>query len=65
MQLELITSSHINASITKQVRMNGQVLLGKEYAGKQIQILKLEDGTLIIKPGKFIPDSERWLYLKR
>ncbi|AIL64804.1 hypothetical protein NOVO_02045 [Rickettsiales bacterium Ac37b] len=46
----------------KQVGMNGQVSLGKEYAGKQIQISKLEDGTLIIKPGKFIPDSEMWLY---
>ena len=51
-------------SIVKYVGLNGQISLGKEYAGKQIQIAKLPDGTLIIKPGKFIPDSERWLYTK-
>jgi hypothetical protein len=51
-----------DTSIIKQVGMNGQISLGKEYAGKQIQISKLEDGTLIIKPGRFIPNSEQWLY---
>ena len=52
-----------NFPVVKQIGVNGQVSLGKEYAGKQIQISKLEDGTLIIKPGSFIPDSERWLYM--
>ena len=51
-----------DVSVIKQVGINGQISLGKEYAGKQIQISKLSDGTLIIKPGKFIPDSEQWLY---
>ncbi|GAA5252384.1 hypothetical protein KNCP2_06720 [Candidatus Rickettsia kedanie] len=46
----------------KQVRNNGQISLGKKYAGKQIQVLTLSDGTIIIKPGKFIPDNEMWLY---
>jgi hypothetical protein len=46
----------------KQVALNGQVCIGKEYGGKQIQISKLDDGTLLIKPGHFIPDSELWLY---
>ncbi|AVP87962.1 hypothetical protein phytr_10340 [Candidatus Phycorickettsia trachydisci] len=46
----------------KHVGKNGQVSLGKEYAEKQIQISRLSDGTLIIKPGKFIPDNELWLY---
>lgn len=49
-------------SVIKQVGVNEQVSLGKEYAGKQIQISKLEDGTLIIKPGRFIPDNEKWLH---
>ena len=49
-------------STIKQVGMNGQVSLGKEYAGKQIQISKLDNGTLIIKPGRFIPDNEQWLH---
>lgn len=55
-------SSHVDIPVVKQVGMNGQVSLGKEYAGKQIQISKLEDGTLIIKPGRFVPDNEKWLY---
>ena len=46
----------------KQVGMNGQISLGKEYAGKQVQILKSEEGIITIKTGAFIPDSERWLY---
>jgi uncharacterized membrane protein len=54
--------SDLRAQIIKQVGMNGQVCLGKEYAGKQIQISKMNDGTLLIKPGQFIPDNERWLH---
>ncbi len=51
-----------NTDTIKQVGANGQVSLGKEYAGKQVQISKLKDGSLIIKTGKFIPDNEKWLY---
>jgi len=54
--------SQIPIGIIKRVGNNGQISLGKEYAGKQIQISKFNDGTLIIKPGRFIPDSEQWLY---
>lgn len=55
-------ATHMDIPVVKQVGANGQVSLGKEYAGKQIQISKLKDGALIIKSGQFIPDSERWLY---
>ena len=51
-----------NTDVIKQVGANGQISLGKEYAGKQILISKLDDNSLIIKTGKFIPDNERWLY---
>ncbi|QQV75278.1 hypothetical protein H6P87_00830 [Rickettsia tillamookensis] len=51
-----------NIETIKQVGNNGQISLGKKYAGKQIQVLTLSDGTIIIKPGKFIPDNEMWLY---
>jgi hypothetical protein len=46
----------------KIVGATGQVCIGKEYAGKQIQLLKQDDSTIIIKKGQFIPDNERWLY---
>lgn len=51
-----------NTDTIKQVGANGQISLGKEYAGKQVQVSKLNDGSLIIKTGKFIPDNEKWLY---
>ncbi len=59
-----ITMLQNHFEIIRQVGINGQVSIGKEYAGKQIQISKLDDGTLIIKPGKFIPDNEMWLHTK-
>lgn len=48
----------------KVVSSNGQISIGKEYAGSQIQLIKQEDGTLLIKKGRFIPDNELWLYEK-
>ena len=50
---------------TQQVKVigaNGQVSLGKEFAGKMVLIDQIEDGTWIIKCGEFVPDSEKWLY---
>ena len=46
----------------KVVSSNGQISIGKEYAGSQVQIIKQDDDTLLIKKGKFIPNNERWLY---
>jgi hypothetical protein len=46
----------------KIVSTNGQISIGKEYAGSQVQIIKQDDDTLLIKKGKFIPNNERWLY---
>lgn len=46
----------------KYVGENGQISLGKEYAGKQVQLLKSEEGTITIKTGFFVPDNERWLH---
>ena len=54
-----------NFCIIKHVASNGQISLGKEYAGKQVQISKLEGGDLLIQLGRFIPDNERWLYKGR
>ena len=62
MRLFMMTQGN---AIIKQVGTNGQISLGKEYAGKQIQISKLNDSTLVIKLGHFIPDDEQWLYSKQ
>lgn len=46
----------------KVIGTNGQVSLGKEFAGKMILIDQLDATTWIIKSGTFIPDSEKWLH---
>jgi hypothetical protein len=46
----------------KTISPNGQVSLGKEFAGKMVLIDQIADGTWIIKCGTFIPDTEKWLY---
>jgi hypothetical protein len=43
---------------------NGQVSIGKEYAGRQVQIERTTEGIVIISPGKFIPDHHAPFYTK-
>jgi hypothetical protein len=49
-------------STVKTVGVNGQVSLGKSYAGKQIMIEEQEPGVLLIRTAKVIPDNEAWLH---
>lgn len=52
-------------SIHQQVKVigaNGQVSLGKEFAGKMVLVDQISSDTWIVKSGEFIPDSEKWLY---
>lgn len=46
----------------KIIGANGQVSLGKEFAGRMVLVDQVSDGAWVIKIGKFIPDSEKWLY---
>lgn len=46
----------------KTVGSNGQISLGMAFAGKMVLIDQLEDGSLLIKTGEFIPDNEKWLH---
>lgn len=41
---------------------NGQISVGKEFAGKQVEIRKLENGSILITPGKFIPDNQKTFF---
>lgn len=53
---------HTQQMQVKIIGVNGQVSLGKEFAGKMVMVEQVEKGTWIIKCGEFIPDSEKWLY---
>ncbi len=46
----------------KLIGPNGQISLGKAFAGKMILMDQIDEGTWIIKTGEFIPDTERWLH---
>ncbi|WP_425363032.1 hypothetical protein [Candidatus Tisiphia endosymbiont of Hybos culiciformis] len=46
----------------KVIGSNGQLSLGKVFAGQMVLIEQLDNGTWIIKTGEFIPTSEKWLY---
>ena len=46
----------------RTVAKNGQIALGKNFAGKQVRMDILEDGSLMIRPIVVIPENELWLY---
>ena len=48
--------------IVKSVGRNGQITLGKEFAGRLVMIDQAAPGVWTLKMGEFVPDSERWLH---
>ncbi len=46
----------------KTIGKSGQIALGKEFAGKQVLVDRVEPGVWVVKVGEFVPDSERWLF---
>ncbi len=41
----------------RSVNPQGQICIGREYQGLQAQVLKGQDGSLVIKFGKFVLDN--------
>ena len=46
----------------KTIGVNGQVSLGKQYAGQQVLIEQQEAGVWLIRTAEVIPCNERWLH---
>lgn len=46
----------------KVISSNGQVYIGKEFAGKTVLVDQVDKGIWVIKIEAFIPESEKWLY---
>ncbi len=46
----------------KVIGANGQVSLGKQYAGRQVLVEEQEPGVWLIRTATVIPDNERWLH---
>lgn len=48
--------------VVKVVGANGQISLGKHYAGRQVLIEEREQGVWMIRTATVVPDNERWLH---
>ena len=46
----------------KTIGVNGQISLGKEFAGQQVLIEVPETGVWLIRTADVIPHNERWLH---
>ena len=46
----------------KTVGGNGQISIGKQYAGQQVLIEEQETGVWLIRTADVIPHNERWLH---
>jgi len=51
----------IRASV-KVIGQNGQISLGKEFAGRQVLVEEREPGVWLIRTAKVIADNELWLH---
>lgn len=49
------------AGSVKLVGANGQISLGKQYAGRQVLVEEQEPGVWLIRTATVVPDNERWL----
>ena len=46
----------------KLIGANGQISLGKQFAGRQVLVEEQETGVWLIRTATVIPDNERWLH---
>ena len=44
----------------KVVGANGQISLGKQFAGRQVLVEEREPGVWMVRTATVIPDNERW-----
>ena len=46
----------------KVIGANGQISLGKQFAGRQVLVEEQEPGVWLVRTVTVIPDNERWLH---
>lgn len=49
----------------KVVGANGQISLGKEFAGKQVMVEQLDTGVWLIRTARIVPDNEAVFHVKQ
>ncbi len=50
-----------NQFSVKVIGANGQISLGKQYAGRQVLVEEQEPGVWLVRTASIIPDNESWL----
>lgn len=45
----------------KMIGANGQISIGKKFAGRQVLVEEQEPGVWLIRTATITPDNERWL----
>ena len=51
-----------SAPTVKVIGANGQISLGKQFAGRQVMVEEQETGVWLIRTATVMPDNERWLH---
>lgn len=46
----------------KIVGTNGQISLGKQFAGRQVLVEEREPGVWLVRTATVVPDNENWLH---
>ena len=49
-------------SSVKVIGANGQISLGKEFAGRQVLVEEREPGVWMVRTALVIPENELWLH---
>jgi hypothetical protein len=49
------------STTVKVIGANGQISLGKQYAGRQVLVEEQEPGVWLVRTATVVPDNERWL----
>lgn len=49
-------------SSVRVIGANGQISLGKQFAGRQVLVEEREPGVWMVRTATVVPDNERWLH---
>lgn len=52
----------VSLPVVKLVGANGQISLGKQYAGRQVLLEEREPGVWLVRTATVVPYNERWLH---
>lgn len=55
----MVATAH--STTVKVIGANGQISLGKQYAGRQVLVEEHEPGVWLVRTATVVPDNERWL----